>query len=233
VDRLGTENKEHRIFDTVINGKLTEIWSRNETHELGKANGCPDSWWAKIVYDEHEKDEPEIDWIPFIDLGTNRPCFEINIKQSNYTKSKWGETSINGTCKVMITCNTREVYEVRCRDIEYGLAKCQTLITEMCEHSFNFADPESEIGRKVWYYEQPGIIQSLLLDQGCVMIKFDKDAVDVKKDSDNSVIIASCIDRNGFNLSRPWNDNEMEDEWDGRDTIKTDIFDHNIYWFRD
>jgi len=230
---LGNENKEHRIFDTVINGKLTEIWQRNETHELGKSNGCPDSWWARMEYDiDDDEEQPDVDWVPFIDLGANRPCFEINIKQGNYTKSKWGETSINGSCKVSITCNTRPIYELRCRDIEYGLAKCQVLITEMQEHSFNFADPESEIGRKIWYYEQPAIVESLMLDQGCIMVKFDKDFVHVNLDKEHNITVASCIEQKGFNLSRPWDTHEIEDEWDGQDSIKTDVFDSNIYWFR-
>lgn len=195
---------ETQMFDIVIDNKLYSVYERNETHELGRMNGCPDSWWLKY----------NNEWIPYIDKMVNRPCFEINVKQNNHIKDKWNTKSLRGTCSITIKCNLRTVYQFNTRDIEYGLAKAQVLISDMTEHPFNFMDPESEIGRKIWFYDQPGSIEKLLLEQGCVMIKYE---------GNNS----------GFNLKQN-SDTEIDiiNEWNGEKLIKEDIFSTKISWFR-
>ena len=95
-------------------------------------------------------------------------------------------------------------------DIEYGFAKAQTLITDMEEHPFNFANPEEEIGRKIWYNNEPASIERLILEQGCIMIKYEGVS-------------------NGFSLTKPWYE-EIEPT---QNLIKDDIFSSYIIWFRD
>jgi len=201
--------RDYCIGKTVANGQLCELWRRTETHEHGRRNGMSDDIWLKQVYEDGE-----VEWVPWIDLSAKRPCYEVKITEGNRIKSKWGETLVYGTCSAEIWCNQRKVYEYHCRDIEYALAKAQTTIVQMGEHPFRFDDPNSEIGRRIWFYRQPAIIESLMLDQGCIMIQKDGGGV--------------------FDLSQPWDDkNDIYDPWDGESVVKDDVFSDNIYWFRD
>jgi len=159
--------KEYCAFKTVINDQVQEVWRRNKTHKQGEINNRDSHLWLRQTF----KNSDDIDWTPWIGIGVNRSCFEIKLVQGNRTKFKWNETRINATGKAEIICNKTKVYEYRFRDIEYGLAKAQVLITTISEHPFNFTDPKSEIGRKIWYYEQPAVIDDLLLNQGCIMIR--------------------------------------------------------------
>jgi hypothetical protein len=203
--------KEHCVFKTVVNDRIQEIWRRNETHKQGRINGQPDDLWLRETFEGSD----DIDWTPWVGIGANRPCFEIKLVQGNRTKFKWNETRIDGTGKAEIICNKIKIYEFAFRDIEYGLARAQVLLSTISEHPFNFMDPESEIGRKIWYYEQPAVIDYLLLDQGCIMIRKE--------------------DGTGFDMSRPWDDEEDRicNEWHGKNKVKDDILVKTIYWFRD
>lgn len=193
-----------KIFKTIVNGETCWVYDRpKHKHKLGKWNALPETWW--LLY--HSS------WIPWIDNGANRPCWDIRIKQGNYIKTKWDEQQIRGTCGIQMYCNNTLVYHFVCRDIEYGFAKAQKLITDMIEHPFNFTNPEEEVGRKIWYYEQPASIERLMLDQGCIMIQYEGDG-------------------DGFDLTRPWDDDEWPDEWDGEKKVKDDVLTPTINWFR-
>lgn len=203
-DSSANEKPDRRIYDVVIDDKLCGVWEREETHELGRINDCPDNWWVRI----------DDKWEPWINRGVNVPCFEIRFKQNNRTKFKWNGLRINSTGYLEIYCNLRKVYEFGCSNLNYALAKAQKLTVDMTEHSFNFLDPESEIGRKIWYYNQPAVIKSLVLDQGAIMIEKDGEG--------------------GFNMEQAWwtdEDREISD-WNGEKVIKDDIFSSNIWWFR-
>jgi len=202
--------KEYCVFKTVVNDRIQEVWRRNESHPQGEINNRDSHLWLRQTFE----DTDDVDWVPWIGIGTNRPCFEIKLVQGNRTKCKWGETRINGTGWAEIFCNKTKVYEYGFRDIEYGLARAQVLISDMTEHPFNFMDPESEIGRKIRYYEQPAVIDSLMLEQGCVMIR--------------------KADGTGFDLSRPWDDkDDIPNCWQDENVVKDDVFAKTIYWFRD
>jgi len=202
--------KEHCIGKTIVDGKAQEIWRREEGHSLGRDNGRNEHLWLKQIHD----DTDDIEWVPWIDIATNRPCYEVKVTQGNRTKYKWSETRINGTCQVDILCNQKKVYEFRCRDVEYGLARSQVLLSKMSEHPFDFADPESMIGRKIWYHRQAAVIDDLMLQQGCIMIRKE--------------------DGTGFDMSQPWRDeDDLEDPWDNQNIVKDDIFTEQIWWFRD
>lgn len=192
------------IFNTVVNDQVCGVYDREEEHQLGEWNGYPATWWLK---------DSDGEWVPWIDLGTNRPCFEFNIKQGNYTKVKWNETDIRSTNSVEIYINKRLVYAFGCGSLDYALAKVSVLRIEMLEHPFNFADPDSEIGRKIWYRKQPAIIERLMLDQGCILMQKE--------------------DETGFDMTDPWDEDDWISEWDGENKVKDDIFASDIWWFRD
>lgn len=203
------KRKERVIFKTLVNTRLMEVWVRNETHSLGKMNGTRDNWWLKQTY----SDTDEFDWVPWCDIGSNRNCFGVEIKQGNRTKCKWGETQIRGFTTVNIKHNDQVVYSYGCRDIEYALAKAQVTITQMMEHPFKFSDPESEIGRKIWYRNQPAFIESLVLSQGAIMIRHAKGEDFVFDDA-----------------WRTEEDQICDREWGS--LVKDDIFTDKIWWFR-
>jgi hypothetical protein len=167
-------------------------------------NGAPDTWWVKI-------DE---EWVPWLDQMQHRPCWGVNVRQCNTTKIKWGDTQINGHVYVEILCNNKKVYEYGCRDIEYALAKAQTLITELSEHPLCFWDLQREVGRKIYYRDMPAVVHSISYE-GTILIK----SVNSKPFSTP----AWAIDDKDFN---PFAD-------DDREVVNEDILSHSISWFRD
>jgi len=209
----------HKLFDIQIKDKLFEVWHRDEKHNIGTLNGSSyeDNMWVKY-FDTWISPtcDPltEITWVPWHDWnGNNKVCFEIRIKQSNYVKHKYDEYSIRGTGICEIICNTRKVYEFYFGDINYAFACAQKMIMEMKEHFFDFKNPEKEIGRKIWYKRQPAIIDHLIMDQGCIVVK--------KEDGTN------------FMMTDPWYNGQAHmNEWMIEKEIKVDIFDNDIYWFR-
>lgn len=203
-------SKPRPLFKTLIRDKVQWIYDRpGIEHELGKMNDCPSTWWLAHA------SESELTWIPWIDKGANRPCWEINVKQDNYIKYKWEEHDIRSKTSIVMKCNGQIVYEFGCNDIAYGMSKAQFKMIEMMEHPFNFMDPESEIGRRIWYKGQAAVIERLLLDQGCIIMGYRGTGA-------------------GFDMSEPWHDEDFcSDDWMGEMSVKDDIFSGSIWWFRD
>jgi hypothetical protein len=144
------------VFKIYINEKPYQVWSiEGYTHETGRANGTPDDWWLNFC---NKKDEDDNELTPYVDSGVHRICWEISYKQKNYAKHKWGETSIRngGFCK--IDANGKTVYTFSCSDLAYAMAKVPVLIAQLMEHPFDFLDPKSEHGRKIWYYGMPATV---------------------------------------------------------------------------
>lgn len=76
------------------------------------------------------------------------------------------------------------------------------------ESPFDFSNPDKEVGRKVYYRDEPAFVERVVLDQGCVILKKDGSG-DFKR--------------------AVW-----DDDWDEADsTIKDDILSNHIWWFRD
>lgn len=202
------ERNDYVVSKTLINKQECEIWARSETHDYGKNNGESGNLWVR--YNDN--------WEPWLDKCAHRPCWGFRIDEGHYTKHKWGELQINGTCYGAITCNGRDVYEIRCRDISYAFAKAQSLIVELSEHPFDFVFPEKMIGRKVWYKDQPAKIgEHIMLDQGCIMLIYDGDI-------------------GAFQTKKPWHgedDKWCYEESHGAKEIKDEILSPSILWFRD
>ena len=137
----------------------------------------------------------------------------VVIDDSNYIKHKWGEGEILHTHWVSITRNGEEFYSFACGGLGYGMAKAQVLIARLEDHPISFNDIDFEaqiIGRKIWWHESPGIIRRYIKGQACVMIEPDG----IEK------------------FPRP--SSYRDDDPYGEDIdIKAEIFDNNIWWFRD
>jgi len=159
--------KLHKIFDIMINDKLYPVYSiPGYEHQLGKSNGCPDTWWLDWSDYEATSDEdgdihePCIrELIPYIDKGTHRTCWEIRYKQFNRMKHKWDEWDIRNGGRCEMYANGKLIYSFYSREIGYALSRAQSLETILLEHPFNFLNPDEESGRKIWYYGLPAAIR--------------------------------------------------------------------------
>lgn len=147
-----------------------------------------------------------------IEFNGDAPTWGVTFDRINYIKSKWDETSVecNGEC--WITRNGKKFYRIPARYMDYGLAKAQHLLVQLLEECPLWLSErnwkENAIGRKIWYHEQPTIIQSVT--------------------SDNELwIIPDGIDC--FKAPAYW-DGDYDDYEDG---LITELLSPNIYWFRD
>lgn len=153
------ESNVRKLFEIQIKDEMYCVYSiEGYEHNLGKNNGCPDTWWLDYSNYETEFGDNIRELVPYIDKGVHRICWGVDYQQYNSTKYKWDEWDIRngGICK--ITANGRPVYKFHYRDLEGALAEASTKINDMIEHPFNFINPEEEIGRKIWYYGLPATI---------------------------------------------------------------------------
>ncbi len=195
----------HEVYSVFVKGEMKPILQRKETHEHALHNRGSDNYWIDI----------NGEMVPFIPRDAHRPAFEFRVRQENGYKHKWGGYRLTKSVVATIIANGKSVYEFHTRDMDYALAKCQVLAAEMTEHSFDFFDLQSNNNRKVWYYEQPGLIKPDYYHNGRLSIIYDGD-------------------EEGFDLDRPWwIRNPIEDDWHMKKEVHTDVFDSNIYWFRD
>lgn len=163
IEKYGKE-KVRPIFQIRIRDKMYQVYSiEGYEHNLGKNNGCPDTWWLDYsdYGTEYDIDDAYINirpLIPYIDNGVHRTCWGVEYQQYNTTKYKWDEWNLynGGVCK--ITANGKEVYQFNHSDLNGALVNAQVLIEKMMNHPFNFIKPEEEIGRKIWYYGLPAKI---------------------------------------------------------------------------
>lgn len=152
-----------KLFFVLINGKEYDVFDieGKEHHGL---NDTPKSWW---VYHTDRLPEGTLpppgseNWEPW-DVSIQRHIWDIRIKQKTTTKEKWGATQFRNHTSVEIWCNNRLFYSFGTtggdRGISFAFAKIQYLQTALSEHSFNFYDPESERGRKIYWYGLPATL---------------------------------------------------------------------------
>ena len=153
------EDNIRKIFEIQIYEKMYPVYSiEGYEHNLGKYNGCPDTWWLDYSQYDTEIGNPERELIPYIDKGVHRVCWRVDYEQHNSTKYKWDEWDIRngGICKIY--ANGKPVYKFHYRELKGALAAASNKIDEMIEHPFNFINPEEENGRKIWYYGLPAKI---------------------------------------------------------------------------
>jgi len=160
-EKFGEDNIR-KIFEIQIYEKMYPVYSiEGYKHDLGKYNGCPDTWWLdySVYHSDNDDEEPTMrELIPYIDKGAHRVCWKVDYEQHNSIKYKWDEWDIRngGICKIY--ANGKPVYKFHYRELKGALAAASNKIDEMIEHPFNFINPEEENGRKIWYYGLPARI---------------------------------------------------------------------------
>ena len=138
-------------FKILIGEREHQIWDIEDyEHDYGKLNNETPTYWL-------ETEDGTLE--PYIRTGSHRICWEINYKQTNSAKHKWGSTDLRGNGTCIIKANGKPVYSFGSSSLEYALSKAQSLVVELREHCYNFINPEEEKGRKIWYYNLPATIQ--------------------------------------------------------------------------
>lgn len=143
----------------------------------------------------------------------HRILWEVQLKESNYLKQSdlSGDEVRKGGNGVLIA-NGVQVYEFFFREIQRALKDASRLIEQLEECPFRIWDEDERQrvkGRKIFWRDQPAIITGLCLDQGCVIIAPD-----------------------GFKnfVAPPWRENGDDD---GERTVKAEVIDPHIWWWRD
>lgn len=204
---------EKKICDVLINNtKYDLVDIPNKEHELGRYNNCSTTLWVK--YNDFLSDENE--YIPWIDLGSNRRCWDIEIKQRNNVKYKWNESRINGDVVIIIKLNNEPVYEFATFKLDYAFNKAQNIIYQLENHPL-FEENDEVIGRKIYYKNLPAIITS----KGVGYVIIEPDCPDEK------------LDEWWSKYTSPWDDRDEDYEREIREHgIKDDILSSNIFWYR-
>ena len=140
------ENKR-KAFDVLIEDKLYTVYDIKDKEHEG-FNDVPKTWW--IEYDNV--------LMPY-HVGCKRICWDISFNQKNTTKMKWNNITFRNNITCTITANGKLFYEFGTFDMNFAMSKAQYLITVMCEHGYNFFEPEKENGRKIFYYGMPATIK--------------------------------------------------------------------------
>jgi hypothetical protein len=189
----------------------------DKEHNLGKDNGVVSTLWVDFkmpeLTDEHE-------YIPWIDIGTNRKSWGINIQQGNSINYKWNSSRIDGHTFVTITLNDKPVYDFYCNKLDYAFTKAQSLISELEYHPLSLTDMTDGIGRKIFFKRLPAKITSRGV--GYVMIEPDCKEEDLE---------------NWWKMYRdPWSEEDYEEdhhqELKREGDIKDDILSPMIWWYR-
>jgi hypothetical protein len=209
---------EKLISNIIIRGerhKLIDIPGKE--HNLGKMNNCPTTLWIKK---EKNLFEDEVEYIPWIDIGTNRQSWGISIQQGNTMNYKYNSYDIIGFTNVVISLNNTNVYEFYSNNLEYAFNKAQDKIYKLKEIPLVLDDLKSDIGRKIYYKSLPCKIANRFYD-GSLILNPDC--------NDNE------LENWWNNFTEPWyneNDYERIEEYKNFGEIKVDILSEKIFWWR-
>lgn len=153
-----------KIFKVKIYDNYFDVYSIEGKEHAG-LNGEPTSWWLYFSDPMPDGVMPPIDspyWKPW-HSSIERHVWEIKITQKNTTKEKWGETQFRSNTWIQMICNGKVIHEFSTtggnRGMSFAMAKIQYLQVKMSEHPYNFFDPESENGRKIYYHGLPATIR--------------------------------------------------------------------------
>ena len=146
----------------------------------------------------------------------HRLCWRIEVEEQNYLKESelsGDEIRKGGSFKLFVDGEC--IYEGFCRSVEYGMKAAERMKDKLSDVAggdwLRAKTREKLVGRPIFYHGVPAVISSLIVDQGCVIIK----AAD------------------GHKLRAPVYE-EDPDEWalDNGDGVKDEVTSPHIWWFR-
>lgn len=194
-------------WDVVINGipyYVTKI--DGFVHSIGGRHGANDLW-------AYPRDKlPSYETLIAYDCD-NPVAWGINYIPRNYIKSKYDETEALSSGRAIITRNSEEFCSVP-GGMNYAIDKARVMITQFKEHPLELEEidfAKKAIGRKVWWRSEPAVITNYIFKQACVILEPDE--------IDSFTIPAEFV--------------EEDPDYYTDVSVKADILDHNIWWFRD
>jgi hypothetical protein len=105
----------------------------------------------------------------------HRLLHEIEFKDHNYLKQSGlsgDEVRKGGTCTIKI--NGLVCASFFYRDVSHALLRAHHVLDTVHDHPIHIWDPEEReklVGRKIYYRERPAVVERLIGDQGCVIIR--------------------------------------------------------------
>ena len=154
----------HKSFEVIIGKNSYDVWNiESKTHE--SLNGEPSTWWLYFAPRAPEGTPPPLDsdnWLPY-HVSINRMLWDIQFKQFNTTKGKWGNTQFRNHTTVEMRCNNKLIYSFTTtgdsNGLSFAMGKVQYLQVALAEHPYDFFHPEKEKGRKIYWYGLPATIE--------------------------------------------------------------------------
>ena len=223
-----------KIFKVIIYDKEYYVYDIEGKEHMGE-NDTPKTWWIYYTDVTEEINKDSKYFVPFV-KGINRLLWDIKITQRNTTKFKWDELRFNNHTYIEMWCNKKLVYAFSTlgdeRGISFGMAKVQYLQTVLCEHPYNFLNPEEEQGRKICWYGLPATVR----------VQQDTWEIGIVPDYTTGLSKKEWWDelkRKKHNyLNEPDEDDDIIEEYDSEAQYSDYInwgdalSDGNIYWFR-
>lgn len=197
----------HMDWDVVIDGvPYSVVRVVGYVHTIGGRYGENDLW----AYPRDKAPAYET----LIEFESEKPvAWGIRYEPKNYAQTKWDETSVHNSGGVAITRNG-EVFCHITGGMYYGIDKARVMIAQFEDHPLGLNSIGYDlkaIGRKVWWRSEPAVITGYVTRQACVILEPDG------------------IDR--FTIPAEFAKEVPEYYEDG--TVKADILDRNIWWFRE
>ena len=211
-----TKSEELKIdlfpWDVEVNGVPYQV-ARLEgfVHSIGGRRGENDLWmWPR-------GEEPMYENLLEFQCDGSGVCWGICYEPHNYIKSKYDESECFTSGGAMITRNGKYFYF--CRG---GIDQARYILTSLIDdHPMDLHEYEYDkkvIGRKVWWRSEPAIIKSWIgHGQACVMLEPD----------------TSLIERFSMPAEYVEEDDCMLNDPETTESVKADIFDAHIWWFRE
>jgi len=141
-----------------------------------------------------------------------RVLIDVRITSRNYLKtSGLSGDEVRSAVAAVILADGEPVYEIVRRKVEDALVDLRDLLIRLSEHASGWLlkdERDRLVGRKVYYREVPAVIERLIVDQGCVMIRTES----------------------GQPFPPPVYAEPGDDE--AESTIKDDVLSPHIWWFR-
>lgn len=154
-----------KIFKVIIGKKQYDVYDIEGKEHQGY-NDVHKKWWLYYA------DAPPQDILPPMDsehfvpysISINRRLWDIRFTQHNYSKYKWDEHSFRNSTRCEMWCNGKLIYSFLTigndSGLSFAMSKAQYLQTVLSEHCYNFFEPETENGRKIWWKGLPATIKN-------------------------------------------------------------------------
>lgn len=148
-----------KVFTVLVDDREYDVYDIEHKNHEGY-NATPTTWW--IYYSDRLPNntlpnEDDGNLIPYCS-SINRRLWDISYKQNNSAKNKWDVTSFRSMTSVEMRCNNKLIYSFGSYDYNYCVSKVGYLMIKLSEHCFNFFEPETENGRKIFWYGLPATI---------------------------------------------------------------------------